>query len=479
MSDNPVSHDLPWNERVKFDPAGGFAYVPNSVYMRNSTVSQAFVEEVLRPDEGPIDVDPINPDPTDDHEPPKVFRGIRVKPDQINTKPRFDVIRVVSHLRALGIDAQPEHVLFAHGTTCCCCGPHPATWFDPWLIANPLHGNPLHANPLHANPLHANPLHANPLHANPFRVNAEDPNGPTRSSARPAEEPEWYTASTSISVPLGGSAPGAATGEPPPPPPPYVVVLDTGLANTPLMPNFLGLGSNASVQGRNVDVPDKNHDYWLDPVAGHGTFIAGIIKRIAPRCAVEVRSVLGPQGDGNERAIVDAINEIADKNPPPALLNLSFGGYVWDEAPMLSAAILHAQKKGIVVVASAGNDSTCRPSYPAAIPGVVSVGSIGPEGPAWFSNYGDWVRACAPGMDVVSSFFTEFDDGDVPGGGHHVDRFRSWARWSGTSFSAPAVVGALAREMIQSGCTQIEAVERLIDEPWLGRIPGLGTVVNV
>ena len=134
---------------------------------------------------------------------------------------------------------------------------------------------------------------------------------------------------------------------------------------------------------------------------------------------------------------------------------------------------------GIVVVASAGNDSTCRPTFPAAIPGVVSVGAIGPDGPAWFSNYGSWVRACAPGMDIVSSFFKVYNGAEVPSGGRDIDSFKSWATWSGTSFSAPAVVGALVREMRLSSCSPTDAVKRIIDAPWLGRIPGLGTVVNV
>ena len=146
---------------------------------------------------------------------------------------------------------------------------------------------------------------------------------------------------------------------------------------------------------------------------------------------------------------------------------------------MLSSAVLRAQRHGIVVVASAGNDSTCRPSFPAAIPGVVSVGAIGPCGPAWFSNYGYWVRACAPGMDLVSSFFASFNGGQPASGGRDIDHFQSWATWSGTSFSAPVVVGALVREMRVSTCSPTQAVERLIEAPWLGRIPGLGTVVNV
>jgi hypothetical protein len=80
------------------------------------------------------------------------------------------------------------------------------------------------------------------------------------------------------------------------------------------------------------------------------------------------------------------------------------------------------------------------------------------------------VRACAPGVDVVSTFFTQWDaQGD--------EKFAGWARWSGTSFAAPAVVGALARAM-QRGLSGEDAVAVVIDDPSLLRIPGLGTVVN-
>ncbi|MEY2415404.1 MAG: hypothetical protein QOH53_738 [Ilumatobacteraceae bacterium] len=439
--------DPPWSERVKFDEAGGFAYVPNTAFLRDPDVDEPFLSDLLAEGEFLNDVDG----------PTKEFRAMRGK---------FDTIRVVADLRARGIEAQPDHVLFAHDMTGCCCGPHPAACFDPTLIANPLHANPLHANPLHANPLHANPLHANPLHAN-----SREPNGPTRSSARPADPPEWYTPT----APRGSARPSNAARATP-----RVVVIDTGLARQPQLPDFVRRGHSVRAVARSrTDQPDENGDRWLDPAAGHGTFIAGIIERIAPGSAIEVVGILGPQGEGSESAVVDAITNVANRDIRPAFLNLSFGGYVWEQAPMLSRAVLLAQKRGIVVVASAGNDSTCRPSFPAAIPGVVSVGAIGPDGPAWFSNYGCWVRACAPGMDVVSSFFRSFDGAEVPSGGRDIDRFKAWATWSGTSFSAPAVIGALVREMRASNCTPKEAVTRLIDAPWLGRIPGLGTIVNV
>ena len=446
--------DPPWNERVRFDPAG-FAYVPNTAIVRDSMVDADFIEEVLADGEGLISVD----DPTTE------FRAIRGT---------FDAVRVVAHLRAKGIDAQPDHVLFAHDMKCYCCGPHPATWFDPRFRREPAPCQPAPCQPA--------------------------PCEPSACESFACESVACESTACQLERSKRSHAQFGASGRRP------ALVLVERIREqfaerlrrrddkraedrrhrhryrrhnrSPGVSSISAQGVTAAASA-NVDVPDLNSDQWLDPAAGHGTFIAGIIERIAPGCAIEVIKLLGPQGEGSESDVVAAIEAIADREEPPAFLNLSFGGYVWERAPMLSAAVLRAQRRGIVVVASAGNDGTCRPSYPAAIPGVVSVGAIGPDGPAWFSNYGSWVRACAPGVDVVSAFFASFDGKEVPSAGRDIDNFRSWATWSGTSFAAPVVVGALVREMRGSYCTPIEAVERLIDAPWLGGIPGLGTVVNI
>jgi subtilisin family serine protease len=153
-------------------------------------------------------------------------------------------------------------------------------------------------------------------------------------------------------------------------------------------------------------------------------------------------------------------------------VNLSFGGYAPVDMVRLHEAVSRLQDAGTVVVASAGNDATCRPAYPAGFPGVVSVGALGPYGPAHFTNYGPWVRACAPGVDVVSTFFTKWESQ-----ARSSEKYGEWVSWSGTSFATPAVVGALARAM-QAGLPREQAVQRLIDDPGLFRIPGLGTVVN-
>ncbi len=308
---------------------------------------------------------------------------------------------VVERLVAAGERAQLDHVFDAHG--CPPCGPHP-------MVAHLLAVDPWTANPMRANPMRANPMRANPMRANPMRANRAPENSAVPASA-PAPAP-------------GLAGPGAA---------PRVLVLDTGLASGPQRPAALP----PAVQG-DPDQPDRKiggapADGWLDPVAGHGTFIAGLVERHAPGCAVTVRQVISPLGDVAEsdtaRALLDAIRS----DTPPQIVSMSFGGPVRGEAGALREAIAEARVRGVVVVASAGNDGTCEEQFPAAFPGVVGVGAVGPDGPPEWTNYGCWVDACAPGVDLVSTFFAAFDGSYPAMNGTDPDRFRSWAMWSGTS----------------------------------------------
>jgi subtilisin family serine protease len=128
-------------------------------------------------------------------------------------------------------------------------------------------------------------------------------------------------------------------------------------------------------------------------------------------------------------------------------------------------------------VASAGNDATCVPAYPAALPEVVGLGALDDGRPAPFTNYGPWVRACTEGTDVVSLFYDGFNGAEPPAAdGKDLDRFEGWARWSGTSFAAPRVLAALARRVAQKVSPQ-DAVGQLIDDEKQARQPMLGTVV--
>lgn len=78
------------------------------------------------------------------------------------------------------------------------------------------------------------------------------------------------------------------------------------------------------------------------------------------------------------------------------VLSMSWGS----ETPsrFLSEAMDYADRRGLIVVASAGNEPTGRPVYPAAYPSVLGVGALAPDGSPWTqSNHGSFVSITAPG----------------------------------------------------------------------------------
>ncbi|HET8618159.1 MAG TPA: S8 family serine peptidase [Acidimicrobiales bacterium] len=452
MSDPDGTSNQPiagrWSERVAYSESGGFAYRRGELFvpLGRAREAQALLSPEARPSQrqtpGREDLEGI---------------GLSHFSDVV------EELRAIDHLRAAGIPTHPNHVLFSH--CLCCCGPHPALFWGNPFTGNPFTGNPFTGNPFTGNPFTGNPFGAKDYQPNPLALPRTSPEaiefratGWRPHSARPAMAPV---------LPEPPDDPDGPT--------PSVVVIDTGLAQADLLPRALYDVTAVDVQLAirqqvSDEKPDADGDKRIDPMAGHGTFIAGIIKRIAPSCGLLVQGPLSGYGDVSEHDIGTVLDALLPH--PPALLNLSFGGYAAVDMVRLGGAVRRLQDAGTVVVASAGNDSTCRPLYPAAFPGVVSVGALGPYGPAHFTNYGPWVRACAPGVDVISTFFTEWESPILDS-----ERYAEWVCWSGTSFAAPAVVGALARAM-RAGLSNEQAVARLIDDPGLFRIPGLGTVVN-
>ncbi len=192
--------------------------------------------------------------------------------------------------------------------------------------------------------------------------------------------------------------------------------------------------------------------------------------------------VVMPFGDVDVWSVIGALEKLrAGKHlDDRTIVNMSFGGYADDDMEALSAAVRRVRSTGAVVVASAGNDATDRPMFPACLPDVVAVASIDPYGPAPYSNHGPWVDACAPGSDLVSAFFEFNGKMEVfphPGSAD-PDNFKHWARWTGTSFAAPIVSAALLRQMTMLDQPAGDAVVQLINAEGLFRLPGYGTVIN-
>ena len=451
----------PWTDRVSFADGAGFAYVPGSVLTTDPEGLTAVARRLWEKD--------------------RVRTGRTLGPFTEIAGVR-DPLVLAREARLAGIVAQPDHVFFAHCEPC--CPPHPAASCGGGAGANPVYATPVYATPVYATPVYATPVyatpvyatpvyatdvHASPVYATPVYATTASParaSGVRRSSARPAPEGVDTTSATEA---FGVVAEG----------PPRVIVLDTGFAGTDA-PGALSTTTVRPASAADVDAPDEDGNGFLDPASGHGTFIAGLVQQVAPGTEVVVHRVLSTMGDGAESNIVQCLADLEVPDPQRTIVSLSFGGFALEQAFAMEWAVRRLQAMGVVVVASAGNDGSCRPTFPAAFPGVVSVGAVGPYGPAPFSNYGPWVRACAPGVDLLSTFFDGYDGKEPPGDrGVDTDKFDGWALWSGTSFSAPVVAGALARTIAGEKCTATDAVKRVVDEPALMRIPNLGTVVNV
>jgi len=317
------------------------------------------------------------------------------------------------------------------------------------------------ADPMHFSGFGADPMHFSSFGADPMHFS-------NSSTARPSIRPSLLD-----DFPRLSSGPGKAT----------IAILDTGIpADGDKLPSdveFVGIGSPVR------DRPDMNADEYLDIAAGHTTFIRTIIQRASPAADVMVEGVIHNDGDGDEFDIANALQRVdeAVTDKSRLIVNLSFSGY-YDgdiEPPLIAFWIRELVGQGAVVVAAAGNDGACRPKFPAAMPEVLSVGSLGPCGPSPFSNHGPWVDASAPGEDLVSEFFDHFDgayEAIVAGSVPDIDDFSGWAMWSGTSFATPTVVGALAEIVEACNCSARIAVDKLLRRPGLYRMPDYGVVVN-
>jgi subtilisin family serine protease len=189
--------------------------------------------------------------------------------------------------------------------------------------------------------------------------------------------------------------------------------------------------------------------------AGHATFITGLVLSKAPGCVVDVRQVLSNDlGESDSWTVAKAIVDLGRTRPD--VMNLSFACYTEDGMPpLVLATALDRLHPDTVVVAAAGNHGALdpepqrgdrrKPAWPAAIDGVVAVGAADGKGtPADFTPADvEWIDVLAPGVDAVSTFLDGTVDVGPPG---KVDRrvFHGFAEWSGTSFSAALVSGAIA-----------------------------------
>jgi subtilisin family serine protease len=258
-----------------------------------------------------------------------------------------------------------------------------------------------------------------------------------------------------------------------------VAILDTGISAHPW---FVGQSWYTACGPEVQEVPDVDDDTRLDSVAGHGTFIAGVVAKHAPAASLIIEKIIAGDGVTDELRLLRGLARLRaqahQRTSPVDVISLSLGCYTHDDKP--SPVLEHGLSSfghETVVVACAGNFGSDRPYWPAAMKRVVAVASLDAKGVdrAEFSNYGWWVDACAIGQDVVSSFFSF--DGPV-GASATPEDFTGYATWSGTSFAAPRVAAAIAARAAAHDVSAASAAAGILDPTDHPSMPDLGVLVE-
>lgn len=196
-----------------------------------------------------------------------------------------------------------------------------------------------------------------------------------------------------------------------------VAVLDTGIMDHPTF---------GKDQITHYDLVNDGQTF-----NSHGTSVASLIAGQNPQApgvapAAGIIDIRVANADGYTVSAVLAQGIVEAVNRGAQVLNISLGGY--GDSDVLRSALDYAWQRGAVVVAAAGNEGYDQLAVPAAINGVLGVGSVDANGKqASFSNSGQGLGLVAPGVGVVSAWETD-----------------KVAIASGTSQSTGLVTGAVA-----------------------------------
>ncbi|MCL4164776.1 UNVERIFIED_CONTAM: hypothetical protein GTU68_019745, partial [Idotea baltica] len=217
-----------------------------------------------------------------------------------------------------------------------------------------------------------------------------------------------------------------------------IAVLDSGIGEHSILENqsissidVIGT-SNASADG-----------------AGHGTAIASIIGGsnglgIAPAASLTSVRVLGEDGMGDSFTLAEGIIEAVDSGAQIISMSLGSFGY----SSVLSDAVEYADSRGVLMVASTGNEGLAEITYPARFEQVIGVAAVDANGQhSNFSNYGTGVDIAAPGVGVAAAWT---DD--------------EWVSFSGTSAAVPFVVGGIAGVMSSESLSRPSDAYQLLVE---------------
>jgi serine protease len=222
-----------------------------------------------------------------------------------------------------------------------------------------------------------------------------------------------------------------------------IAVVDTGAQydHPDLQGNFKSNPGYDFVDNDSDPYPDVPSDEY------HGTHVSGCAAAVVDNSTgvagqgnsslINGRA-LDENGSGSTSDIADAVEWAADQGADIINMSLGGGGYT----STMKNAVSYASDNGSLPICAAGNDGSSSVSYPAAYSECVAVSAVNSnEQLASFSQYGDKVELCAPGVDVLSTT---------------TETRGSYEKLSGTSMATPVTSGVAGLTLAKWDLTNSE-----------------------
>lgn len=202
--------------------------------------------------------------------------------------------------------------------------------------------------------------------------------------------------------------------------------------------------ANVKLDGKNF-IAGKRDDFWYTNREPHGTMVAGIVAKIAPKAKIYVCCVAEDK-EYKREAVIQALTELAETRHADIVV-MSFGCRRCTDEEKAKASgdvkikyklerrrlIDQLVKKGVICVAAVGNQGRfgLGIASPACLSNVLAVGALNRHGFASeLNNPGkDQIDVYAPGENISAP--TSFDN-------------KTYQVVGGTSCAAPAIAGIVA-----------------------------------
>jgi aqualysin 1 len=202
----------------------------------------------------------------------------------------------------------------------------------------------------------------------------------------------------------------------------HVYILDSGIRTSHVEFGGRAFGAYTAI----------NDGHGTSDCTGHGTHVAGTVGArtygVAKGATLYSVRVLDCTNWGTWSQIIAGIDWVTQNRVLPAVANMSIEGTA---SSAVNQAVQSSINAGVTYAVAAGNKSSDACTYsPASAPQALTVGATGStDAMTVFSNFGTCVDLFAPGVSILSTYFTSDTATQLK---------------SGTSMSTPHVTGAAA-----------------------------------